>query len=47
MGIFRACLLLDDEIDLKGPLRESCGDEALEILIKKRLPVNPEDIRWL
>ena len=40
-GHLRACLLLDDEIDLKGSLRENCGDEALEILIKKTIAGKP------
>ena len=40
-GHLRACLLLDDEIDLKGSLRENCGDEALEILIKKTITGKP------
>ncbi len=33
-GHLRACLLSDDETDLKGPLRAGCGDEAIGALIR-------------
>jgi cyclic pyranopterin phosphate synthase len=40
-GHLRACLLLDDEVDLKGPLRENCDDDVLEMLIKKTIMGKP------
>ena len=33
-GHLRACLLSDDETDLKGPLREGCADGEIEELIR-------------
>jgi cyclic pyranopterin phosphate synthase len=33
-GHLRACLLMDEEIDLKTPLREGCSDEDMERLIR-------------
>ena len=33
-GHLRACLLSDDETDLKGPLRAGCGDEEVAALIR-------------
>jgi GTP 3',8-cyclase len=33
-GHLRACLLMDEEIDLKSPLREGCSDEDIEDLIR-------------
>ncbi len=33
-GHLRACLLSDDETDLKDPLRAGCGDEAIGALIR-------------
>jgi cyclic pyranopterin phosphate synthase len=33
-GHLRACLLSDDETDLKGPLREGCGNEEIGALIR-------------
>ena len=33
-GHLRACLLSDDETDLKGPLRAGCGDEEIGALIR-------------
>ncbi len=41
-GHLRACLLLDDEVDLKGPLRANCGDEVLEGLIEKTILGKPK-----
>ena len=32
-GSLRACLLMDEEIDLKAPLRAGCSDEEIERLI--------------
>lgn len=41
-GHLRACLLLDDEVDLKGPLRANCGDDVLEELIEKTILEKPK-----
>ena len=41
-GHLRACLLLDDEVDLKGPLRENCGDDILEKLIETTILGKPK-----
>lgn len=41
-GHLRACLLLDDEVDLKGPLRENCGDDVLEKLIERTILGKPK-----
>jgi len=40
-GHLRACLLLDDEVDLKGPLREGCSDEVVEALIRQAITGKP------
>ncbi|MFA4915561.1 MAG: GTP 3',8-cyclase MoaA [Syntrophales bacterium] len=41
-GHLRACLLSDEEIDLKGPMRDGCSDEELEGLIKMVIAGKPE-----
>ncbi|MHB8772836.1 MAG: GTP 3',8-cyclase MoaA [Syntrophales bacterium] len=41
-GHLRACLLSDDETDLKGPLRAGCGDEALGALIREVIARKPK-----
>ncbi len=41
-GHLRACLLLDDEVDLKGPLRENCSDDILEKLIETTILGKPK-----
>jgi cyclic pyranopterin phosphate synthase len=40
-GSLRACLLADDEVDLKGPLREGCGDGRVEELIRTVIARKP------
>jgi len=40
-GHLRACLLLDEEVDLKGPLRDGCSDRELEDLIKQAIARKP------
>ena len=40
-GYLRACLLSDEEIDLKGPLRAGCSDLELEDLIKTIIAKKP------
>ena len=40
-GHLRACLLSDDELDLKTPLREGCSDSELEDLIKEAIRNKP------
>lgn len=40
-GHLRACLLSDDEVDLKGPLRAGCSDSELEDLIKTVIAKKP------
>ena len=41
-GHLRACLLSDEEVDLKGPLRDVCSNEELEGLIKRVIARKPE-----
>jgi len=41
-GHLRACLLCDEEIDLKGPLRSGCNDSELGNLIKKTIAGKPK-----
>lgn len=41
-GHLRACLLSDDETDLKGPMREGCGDEKIGELIRGTISRKPE-----
>jgi len=41
-GHLRACLLSDDETDLKGPLREGCADEEIQELIRRAISRKPE-----
>lgn len=41
-GHLRACLLSDDETDLKGALREDCSDEKIEDLIKGTISRKPK-----
>ena len=40
-GHLRACLLSDDETDLKGPLRAGCGDEEIGALIRGAIARKP------
>ncbi|PKN35511.1 MAG: GTP 3',8-cyclase MoaA [Deltaproteobacteria bacterium HGW-Deltaproteobacteria-19] len=40
-GHLRACLLSDDEIDLKPELRSGCSDEVLKALIRKAIASKP------
>jgi len=40
-GHLRACLLSDDEIDLKRPLRNGCSEADLAILIKSAITNKP------
>ena len=40
-GYLRACLLLDEEVDLKGPLRGGCSDAELDDLIRKAIAKKP------
>ena len=40
-GHLRACLLLDEEVDLKGPLRDGCSDRELEDLIGQAIKKKP------
>jgi cyclic pyranopterin phosphate synthase len=40
-GHLRACLLTDEEMDLKGPLRGGCSDTELEDLIRKAITKKP------
>ncbi|MBU2054815.1 MAG: GTP 3',8-cyclase MoaA [Proteobacteria bacterium] len=40
-GFLRSCLLVDDEMDLKGPLRAGCGDSGIEDLIRQAILRKP------
>ncbi|MBM4312984.1 MAG: GTP 3',8-cyclase MoaA [Deltaproteobacteria bacterium] len=40
-GQLRACLLSDNEVDLKGPLREGVGNEAVRERIRKAIARKP------
>jgi cyclic pyranopterin phosphate synthase len=40
-GHLRACLLTDEEVDLKGPLRAGCSDTDLEDLIRQAIAKKP------
>jgi cyclic pyranopterin phosphate synthase len=40
-GRLRICLLSDEEVDLKGPLRDGCSDENLTNLIKEAITQKP------
>jgi cyclic pyranopterin phosphate synthase len=40
-GHLRACLLTDEEMDLKGPLRGGCSDAELEDLIRQAIAKKP------
>ena len=40
-GFLRACLLSDDEVDLKGPLRAGCGNGGIEELIRQAISRKP------
>ncbi|MDD5169442.1 MAG: GTP 3',8-cyclase MoaA [Syntrophales bacterium] len=40
-GHLRACLLLDEEVDLKKPLRNGCSDNELEDLIRQAITKKP------
>ena len=42
-GHLRACLLSDDEVDLKGPLRAGCSDEVLEELMRGTILRKPKN----
>jgi cyclic pyranopterin phosphate synthase len=41
-GFLRTCLLTDDEVDLKGPLRAGCGDGEIEERIRKAIARKPK-----
>ena len=41
-GYLRACLLSDDETDLKSPLRAGCGDEEIGALIRAVIVRKPK-----
>jgi cyclic pyranopterin phosphate synthase len=41
-GHLRACLLSEEEIDLKGPLRAGCSDLELENLVKMAIAKKPK-----
>jgi cyclic pyranopterin phosphate synthase len=41
-GHLRACLLSDDETDLKGPLREGCADGKIKELIQGAISRKPK-----
>lgn len=41
-GQLRACLLSDDEVDLKSPLRSGCTDQELEEMIREAIRNKPE-----
>jgi len=41
-GHLRACLLLDDEIDLREPLRTGCTNGDLELLLRSAVAKKPE-----
>ena len=41
-GHLRACLLLDEEVDLKTPLRNGCSDIELETLISQAVAKKPK-----
>lgn len=41
-GRLRPCLLADDEIDVKKPLREGASSEALKLLIREAVAAKPE-----
>lgn len=41
-GHLRACLLLDEEVDLKTPLRNGCSDVELENLIREAVAKKPK-----
>jgi len=41
-GHLRACLVSDDEVDLKSPMRAGCSDSELENLIKKAIFDKPK-----
>jgi cyclic pyranopterin phosphate synthase len=40
-GFLRACLLSDDEVDLKGPLRAGCSNGGIEELIRQAITRKP------
>jgi cyclic pyranopterin phosphate synthase len=40
-GRLRACLLRDEEVDLKGPLRDGCSDGDIEDLMKSTVAGKP------
>jgi cyclic pyranopterin phosphate synthase len=44
-GGLRACLMIDGEIDLKGPMRKGCSDEELEQLIRQAVMSKPRGQR--
>ncbi len=41
-GQLRACLVSDNETDLKGPLRSGCGDGELMALIEGAIARKPQ-----
>ncbi len=42
-GHLRACLLLDEEVDLKGPLRDGCSDGEIEDLMSQAITRKPRE----
>ena len=42
-GHLRACLLSDDEVDLKGPLRQRGGDREIRELIRRAIARKPRE----
>ncbi len=40
-GMLRTCLLSDHQVDLKGPVRAGCGDEALSGIIHRAVREKP------
>jgi cyclic pyranopterin phosphate synthase len=42
-GCLRPCLLSENEVDLKGPLRQGCSDRCLEEIFIDSLKLKPSD----
>lgn len=41
-GKLRACLLKDEEVDIKAALRQNCSDDELDALIRRAIRLKPE-----
>ncbi len=41
-GKLRACLLKDEEVDVKAALRQNCSDDELDALIRRAIRLKPE-----